>query len=74
MGFPKTHDLSGLLVLVLSVEPGVEDLRDPLDRLTGMGAEVRRPGGSADRPEATEAVATAGRVRQTIRACLGFSP
>src|SRR3989339_247545 len=42
--FPKTHDLSALLNLVLPVEPLWEAFREELERLTDLGIEVRYPG------------------------------
>ena len=69
--FPKTHDLSALLNLVLPLEPSWMEVRGDVDRLTDLGVEVRYPGVTADRPAAAEAVRTAERVRALARASLG---
>ena len=68
--FPKTHDLSKLLDLVLPMEPAWEFLRDGLNDLTNLGVEVRYPGMTADHADAEEAVQTAERVRSVVRASL----
>ena len=70
--FPKTHDLSALLDLVLPIEPGLSELRGALDRLTDLGVEVRYPGVSAGEADATEAVRAAERVRGVIRSGMGL--
>jgi HEPN domain-containing protein len=68
--FPKTHDLSALLDMVLPIEPRWTDLRSPLDRLTDLGVEVRYPGLFADAEAAAEALETAGVVRDRARKSL----
>ena len=70
--FPKTHDLSALLNLVLPLEPGWEVLRTDLDRLTDLGIEVRYPGLFAGAEDATEALHTAEKVRNLARPSLGL--
>jgi HEPN domain-containing protein len=68
--FPKTHDLSAILNLVLPLEPSWEALRDDLERLTDLGVEVRYPGTTADVEDANEAMRTARHVRQMVRSVL----
>ena len=70
--FPKIHDLEALLNLVLPLEPSWEGLRGDLQGLTDMAVEVRYPGVAADAEDAAEAVRTADRVRNTVRAALGL--
>lgn len=55
IAFKKTHDLSFLLDLVLSVEPTWTTLRSELEPLTAYAVEYRYPGQSADESEARKA-------------------
>lgn len=71
--FPKIHDLSALLNLVLPLEPSWVSLLEELDDLTDLGVEVRYPGMTADREDADESVRTAEKVRSLVRATLGFA-
>ena len=68
--FPKTHDLSAILNLVLPFEPLWESIREDLERLTDLGVEVRYPGTTADLEDADEAMRTAQHVRQIVRTAL----
>jgi HEPN domain-containing protein len=68
--FPKTHDLSAILNLVLPLEPSWESLREDLEHLTDLGVEVRYPGTTADLEDANEAMRTAQHVRQIVRTAL----
>ena len=68
--FPKTHDLSAILNLVLPLEPSWESLREDLERLTDLGVEVRYPGTNADLEDANEAMLTARHIRQMVRMAL----
>ena len=70
MSFPKVHDLTALLRLILPMEPSWEFLEKSLDVLTSMGVEVRYPGVAADMEDATEAVRLATQVRETLRQAL----
>lgn len=72
--FPKTHDLSTLLDLILPLEPSWDRLRPALNALTSLGIEVRYPGTTADRDDAAEAIQTASTVRRLVRASLGLAP
>jgi HEPN domain-containing protein len=68
--FPKVHDLTALLRLVLPLEPSWAFLEKGMDQLTSMAVEVRYPGITADIEDATEAVHLAAQVRDTIRHAL----
>lgn len=68
--FPKTHDLSAILNLVLPLEPSWESLREDLEHLTDLGVEVRYPGTTADSEDADEAIRTAQHVRRIVRTAL----
>ena len=68
--FPKTHDLSVILDLCLSVEPTWESLREDLHSLTDIGVEVRYPGISADDEDAGKSIATATEARALVRRSL----
>jgi HEPN domain-containing protein len=68
--FPKTHDLSAILNLVLAFEPSWESLREDLEHLTDLGVEVRYPGTTADLEDAEEAMRTAQHVRGIVRTAL----
>ena len=68
--FPKTHDLSAILNLVLPLEPSWESLREDLEHLTDLGVEVRYPGTTADLEDAEEAMRTAQHVRRIVRTAL----
>ncbi|MEW6359645.1 MAG: HEPN domain-containing protein [Planctomycetota bacterium] len=70
--FPKTHDLSALLDLVLPLEPSWITLREALDRLTDLAVEVRYPGLAADRNDAEQALRTAETFRALARKALGL--
>jgi len=68
--FPKTHDLSAILNLVLPLEPSWESLREDLEHLTDLGVEVRYPGTTADLEDTDEAMRTAQHVRRIVRTSL----
>ncbi|NOZ21960.1 MAG: HEPN domain-containing protein [Planctomycetes bacterium] len=70
--FPKTHDLSALLDLVLPFEPSWVTLREDLDRLTDLAVEVRYPGLTADRDDAAKALHMAEKLRHLARIALGL--
>lgn len=70
MNFPKTHDLSTLLDLILPLEPGWEAFRPHLEILTSYAVIFRYPGESATRSMARSAVACARNIRKQIREAL----
>ena len=72
--FGRTHDLSALLNLLLSVEPSWESLRPHRRALTTFAVGVRYPGESADKAMAREALALCRTVRRHIRLSLGLEP
>lgn len=66
--FPRSHDISRLVDLVGTADPGLADIIRGADDLTPYAVEVRYPG---DLPEPTlgearEAVALAERVREAV--------
>jgi HEPN domain-containing protein len=71
-GFPKSHDLTAILNLIVQVEPTWEFLRQDLAALTDLGVEVRYPGAFADEEDAAQALQTAFAVRGLVRRCLGL--
>jgi HEPN domain-containing protein len=72
--FPKTHDLSALLELLLPSASTWAGLRPDLDWLTDLGVEVRYPGTAADARDAARAVAIAERTRAQARRFLVLTP
>ena len=70
--FGKTHDLSALLDLLLTIEPTWNALRSDLQTLTAFAVSYRYPGDSADETEAREAVAKCKNVRDVVRKSLGL--
>lgn len=73
LAFPKVHDLTALLRLVLTLEPSWADLEESLHLLTSMGVEVRYPGMTADADDAAEAIRLAALVRDMARRALGLT-
>ncbi|MSU56722.1 MAG: HEPN domain-containing protein [Pedosphaera sp.] len=69
---PKTHDLIGLLELLLPSEPMLEPLRPALFSLNRYAVDFRYPGYFATRKEAREAVAGCKKVRAALRETLGL--
>ena len=65
--FPRTHDLSALLDLILSFEPLWETFRPRLETLTSYAVVFRYPGESATREMAKQALADAKAIRRQIR-------
>ena len=72
VAFPKTHDFSKVLDLVVQLEPAWENLRPQLEALTDLGVEVRYPSAFADDEDASGALETAHQVRQLVRKSLGL--
>ena len=70
LSFPKVHDLTALLRLILLLEPSWAFLEKNLDVLTSMGVEVRYPGVAADMEDADEALRLVKQVRETLRHAL----
>jgi HEPN domain-containing protein len=72
ISFPKTHDLSALLDLVLPVEPAWAGLRTDAHVLSDVAVEVRYPGLFAGREQAKDAVRRCDAIRLIARASLGL--
>jgi len=70
--FTKTHDLSVLLDLVLSIEPFWEAFRSQLRSLSSYAIEYLYPGQSADKVMARQMVAICRDLRKTIRVSMGL--
>ncbi len=70
--FPKTHDLTALLDLILPVKPLWAVLRPALLQLKNYAVDFRYPGDSADKIEAREAIKLCRGVRETLRLSLGL--
>ncbi|HEY0349397.1 MAG TPA: HEPN domain-containing protein [Pyrinomonadaceae bacterium] len=68
IAFPKTHDLTDLLALTLSVEPSWSSLTSDLNVLSSFAVEYRYPGDSADLIEARRAFKS---VRMSVRSSVG---
>jgi HEPN domain-containing protein len=74
MPFGRTHNLPALLDLLLSIAPGLDTLRAPLQALTVFAVHIRYPGESADQSEAREALLLCRAVRRCLRLYLGLAP
>ena len=70
--FPKTHNLTVLLRLVLTIEPTVEDLQVKLTPLNHYAVEFRYPGDVSTKEEARTAFANCRDVRKEMRKRLGL--
>jgi len=68
--FPKTHDLSALLGMLLPRYPSWVEFQQLCDILTDSAVEVRYPGFSAGEEDARAALETAERVRHAAREAL----
>jgi HEPN domain-containing protein len=71
---PKTHDLDQLSDLLLTFHPLLRSVHRGLLYLTDFAVDIRYPGNSASRREATSALRWAGQVRVACRANLGLRP
>ncbi len=69
---PRTHDLEGLLSLLLPTCPQLRTLRRGLKFLFQFVVDARYPGFSATRRQAASALRWAGQVREACRALLGL--
>ena len=63
IAFPKTHDLSTLLHLLLSIEPSWLKFERYLQELTTFAVAYRYPGLMADKRVARKALADCKRIR-----------
>jgi HEPN domain-containing protein len=69
---PKTHDLNGVLRLLLSHHPTLRSLRRGLDFLTQFAVDTRYPGENATKRQTEAAVRWEDRVRTAARKLLGL--
>lgn len=67
LAFPKTHDLTALLALLLSVKPSWSGWQASLLRLKTYAIHYRYPGASATRVQARTARTNCRLVRESIR-------
>lgn len=70
--FPKTHDLTSLLKLLLPLDPEWELMREQFACLTDYAVRFRYPGSCASREQAREAVKIAKRIRARVQEILGI--
>jgi HEPN domain-containing protein len=68
--FPKTHNLTVLLRLVLAIEPAIGRLQAKLTPLNHYAVEFRYPGDESTQEEARIALANCHAVRKEIRKIL----
>jgi HEPN domain-containing protein len=71
---PKTHDLEGVLGLLLPHHPTLRSLRRGLDFLTQFAVDTRYPGENATKRQAEAALRWEDRVRTAARHLLGIRP
>ncbi len=71
---PKTHDLNGVLRLLLPHHPALRSFRRGSDFLTQFAVDTRYPGDDATRRQAEAALRWEDRVRSEARALLGIRP
>lgn len=69
---PRTHDLEGLLKVLLVIDPTLAGLRRPADILTPYAVEYRYPGVRSTKRQAQAAIRHAEKVRAAIRGRLGL--
>lgn len=72
MGFPKTHDLAGLLNLPTPVEPLWVAFHPVMGSLTAYAVRFRYPGHVATRGDAQRALKDCRSLRAEIRLSLGL--
>jgi HEPN domain-containing protein len=72
IAFPKTHNLTALLDLVLPVEPSWASWRPDLRALTNLAVDSRYPGFTATREVARDTMRHCHNVRLAVRQSLGL--
>jgi HEPN domain-containing protein len=70
--FPKTHNLSALLDLLLPIEPSWRVLRLDLQSLNLFAIGYRYPGFFADKKAARKAIVRCRKIRKVCRRSLGL--
>ena len=68
ISFPKTHDLSALLQLLLRFRPDWICIQRAAENLTNFASNTRYPGDSASLEDMTQALADMGSIRDLVRA------
>jgi HEPN domain-containing protein len=71
--FPRTHDLTRLLVILLTIEPLWIAYETELRALTDYAVEFRYPGEIADKETARKAFEIRKQIRNLVRNSLGFT-
>jgi HEPN domain-containing protein len=74
LSFPRTHELTVLLGLCLSVEPLWAGFNRPFAAMAQFAVLVRYPGTWATLAEARQGIATCRRFRSVARQSLGLRP
>lgn len=69
---PKTHNLYGLLTLILPLEPNWNAMTTDLNILNAFAVAYRYPGIDATKLDAKDALQRCKRVRRTIRLSFGL--
>jgi HEPN domain-containing protein len=72
--FPRTHDLTVLLDLLLPSTPALAGLRSALDTLSAYAVDPRYPGLSVDKATAQDAARLCRVVRLELRQILKVAP
>jgi HEPN domain-containing protein len=72
IGFPKTHRLEDLLLILVPHDTSLKKLRRAVVTLTRYAVDYRYPGENATKREATAALRQARKVREEIRIRLGL--
>jgi len=72
--FPRTHDLTELVTLIVAKRPAVAALKLEVVPLQPYAVNVRYPGYDPDKPLCEDAVGRMLLVRSTCRAELGLAP
>jgi HEPN domain-containing protein len=70
--FTRTHNLSDLLALAVTIEPALAQLSPALIVLTSYAVDVRYPGAITSRTEARTAMRACRVVRGMLRSSLGL--
>ena len=74
LSVPKTHDLDGILRLLLPHHPTLRSVRRGLGSLTPFPVNARYPGKKASKRQAEAALHRADKVRTRARVILGIRP
>ena len=72
ISFPRTHDLSALLALLLPRHPLWQSFEAACQTLTQYAVNVRYPGDDATKRDAREALQFATAIRRKTRLVLGL--